>query len=196
MRTFKSTLILMMINLVTAEAQEVLRKYVVLYKGEDIGVMQLKQTIAGDTVLYKMTSDIRSRFIFKITVKSVEESTFQNGKLVYSAVDRTVNGNQKVKRQTTAGNKVYTLNKEGKPGVIYDECINYNLMSLYCQEPVNMARVYSDNYQQFLPITKINAHTYKIELPDGNYNHYIYNKGICVKVDVFNNLYNMELVLR
>ncbi|HMF71688.1 MAG TPA: DUF6134 family protein [Flavitalea sp.] len=196
MRIFKFTLILMMITLVTAEAQEILRNYIVLYKGEDIGVMQLKQTIAGDTVLYKMTSDIRTRFIFNITVKSVEESTFQNGKLVYSAVNRTVNGNQKVKRQTTAGNKVYTLNKEGKPGIIYDECINYNLMSLYCREPVNIARVYSDNYQQFLPITKINAHTYKIELPDGNYNHYIYNRGICVKVDVFNNLYNMELVLR
>ena len=196
MRIFNFILILMMINLVTAEAQEVLRNYIVLYKGEDIGVMQLKQTIVGDTILYKMTSDIRTRFIFRITVKSVEESTFQNGKLVYSAVDRTVNGNQKVKRQTTAGNKVYTLNKEGKPGVIYSECINYNLMSLYCQEPVNIARVYSDNYQQFLPITKINAHTYKIELPDGNYNHYIYNRGICVKVDVFSNLYNMELVLR
>ena len=196
MRAYNLTLLLILFILVRSDAQEVLRNYVVLYKGEDIGIIKLKQTTRGDSVLYKMTSDIKTRFIFKITVKSEEESTFHGGKLLYSAVNRTVNGDEKVKRQTIAGNNVYTLNKEGKPGIIYSEIINYNLMSLYCKEPVNIASVYSDNHQQFLPIRKINDHTYKIDLPDGNYNHYIYNNGICVKVDVFSTLFNMELVLR
>ena len=90
-------------------AQQNLSTYVVRYKGEDVGTVKLHQVIKGDTVHYRMTSDIKTRFIFTIRVKSVEESVFQNGRLVYSAVNRSVNGNEKVKKQTTAGNKVYTL---------------------------------------------------------------------------------------
>jgi hypothetical protein len=177
-------------------AQQNLSTYVVRYKGEDVGTVKLLQVIKGDTIHYRMTSDIKTRFIFTIRVKSVEESVFQNGRLVYSAVNRSVNGNQKVKKQTTAGNKVYTLSDDGKSILLYHEGIGYNLMRMYCLEPVNISKVYSDNYQKFLPIIKIKPHTYKIVLPDGNYNYYSYTNGICSKVEVFNTLYNMEMNLR
>ncbi|HTE23551.1 DUF6134 family protein [Flavitalea sp.] len=177
-------------------AQQNISTYVVRYKGEDIGTLKLQQTVRGDTIHYRMTSDIKTRFIFNIHVKSVEESVFQNGRLLYSAVNRTVNGDEKVKKQTKAGNKIYTLSDEGKSVVLYQESIGYNLMRMYCLEPVNISKVYSDNYQKFLPITKIKAHTYKVVLPDGNYNYYSYTNGICSKVEVFNPLYNMEMNLR
>ncbi|RYY16189.1 MAG: hypothetical protein EOO04_27375 [Chitinophagaceae bacterium] len=178
------------------QAQQNFRTYVVRYKGQDVGTVKLQQTIKGDTIHYKMTSDIKTRFIFNIRVKSVEESLFQNGRLIYSAVNRTVNGDEKVKKQTLAGNKFYTLSDDGKSVVMYNESIGYNLMRMYCLEPVNISKVYSDNYQKFLPITKIKQHTYKVVLPDGNYNYYSYSNGICSKVEVFNTIYNMEMNLK
>jgi uncharacterized protein DUF6134 len=180
----------------SACAQDGTRMYSVRYKGEDIGIVRLTQSTNGKTLNYKMTSDIRTRFLFRISVKSVEESTFENGRLVYSMVNRTVNGNEKARRLTKAGDKVYNITAEGKSAVLKNEAIGYNLMRLYCVEPLNITRVYSDNYQQFLAITIIRPHTYKVELPDGNYNHYTYTNGICSKVEIFNPLYNMELILK
>jgi hypothetical protein len=179
-----------------AGAQHYMSIYVVRYKGEDVGTVKLQQIIKGDTVHYRMTSDIKTRFIFRIRVKSVEESVFQNGRLIYSAVNRSVNGDEKVKKQTKAGNKVYTLSDDGKSVLLYNESIGYNLMRMYCLEPVNISKVYSDNYQKFLPVTQIKPHTYKVVLPDGNYNYYSYTNGICSKVEVFNTLYNMEMNLK
>ena len=177
-------------------AQKNVRTYIVNYKGEDIGTLKLLETISGDSVHYKMTSDIKTKFIFTIHVKSFEESMFKNGRLVYSVVNRTVNGNEKVKRQTLAGANNYTLSNDGKSIILNNSRIGYNLMQMYCIEPVNTTKVYSDNYQQFLPITKIRPHTYKVLLPDGNYNYYSYTNGVCTKVEVFNTMYKMEMRLR
>ena len=177
-------------------AQQNMSTYIVRYKGDDIGTLKLQQTVKGDTIHYRMTSDIKTRFIFNIRVKSVEESEFQKGRLIYSAVNRTVNGDEKVKKQTRAGNKIYTLSDDENSVVLHNESIGYNLMKMYCLEPVNISKVYSDNYQKFLPITKIKPHTYKVVLPDGNYNYYSYTNGICSKVEVFNTLYHMEMHLK
>ena len=189
-------LLILILFVLRLSAQQNLSTYVVRYKGDDIGTLKLQQTVKGDTIHYRMTSDIKTRFIFNIRVKSFEESEFQKGRLIYSAVNRTVNGDEKVKKQTRAGNKIYTLSDEGKSVVLYNESIGYNLMRMYCLEPLNISKVYSDNYQKFLPITKIKPHTYKVVLPDGNYNYYSYTNGICSKVEVFNTLYNMEMHLK
>jgi hypothetical protein len=186
----------MMIVSSTVIAQDKTRVYTVRYKGDDIGTVHVTQTIKGDTTRYKMMSDVRTRFLFRITVKIVEESTFQNGKLVYSAVNRVVNGNEKAKKQTRAVHNDYSITAEGKSSLLKNEAIGYNLMRLYCVEPLTINKVYSDNYQKFLPISRIRPHTYKVVLPDGNYNHYTYTNGICTRVEVFSSLYNMEMILR
>lgn len=177
-------------------AQQQVRTYIVNYKGDDIGTIRLQQQVNGDTVNYKMSSDIKTRFIFTIHVKSFEESMFKNGRLIFSTVNRTVNGDEKVKRHTRAASNSYTLTNGERSVVLHNESIGYNLMRMYCVEPVNINRVYSDNYQKFLPVTKIRQHTYKVELPDGNYNYYSYTNGICTKVEVFNTMYKMEMNLK
>jgi hypothetical protein len=196
MRTNLFLTALLMIVTVAVTAQDKTRIYSVRYKGNDIGTLHLIQSVSGDTVRYKMTSDVKTRFLFRITVKTVEESTFQNGRLIYSAVNRVVNGNEKARKQTRAGHSDYTITAEGKSSLLKNEAIGYNLMRLYCVEPLTINKVYSDNYQQFLPIVRIRPHTYKVVLPDGNYNHYTYTNGICSKVEIFNTLYNMEMILR
>ena len=196
MRVSSTAILYILLFLQGLNAQQKTNIYNVIYKGDNVGNVQLIQSIHGDSIHYKMTSDIRTKFLFTIRVKSFEESAFKNGRLLYSAVNRTVNGDEKVKKQTRAGNRIYTLSGDGREAVLHNDGITYNLMRMYCLEPVNMNQVYSDNYQRFLKITKIKAHTYKVDLPDGNYNYYTYANGVCSKVEVFSSLYNMELVLR
>lgn len=183
------------LNTLTLSAQQQLSVYQVKYKGERVGTVNLLKEKQGEKLYYKMTSDIKARFIFSIRVKTSQESIFENGRLTYSTVSRNVNGNEKSLRETKSADNTYLLIKEGKSSTLTHKAITYNVMSLYYQEPVNISKVYSDNYQQFLSLKKIKPHTYKMELPDGNYNYYTYTNGVCTRVDVFSTMYNMEMHL-
>ncbi|RYG31927.1 MAG: hypothetical protein EOO01_34840, partial [Chitinophagaceae bacterium] len=88
----KSLVVIVLLVCCVAKSQEHEKLYSVMYKGDDIGTVRLKQSNSSDTFHYRIISDINTRFIVKICVKSVEESVFKNDRLIYSTVNRTVNG--------------------------------------------------------------------------------------------------------
>jgi hypothetical protein len=55
--------------------------------------------------------------------------------------------------------------------------------------------VYSDNFQQYVPVTKVSANKYKISFPNGNYNYYTYKNGVCTTVDISQTLYDIQFRL-
>jgi hypothetical protein len=177
-------------------AQEQTREYNVSYKGSNVGSMQLYQNKTGANVYMKMVSNVQMNFIVNIKVNTEEESFFQSGKLIYSNVSRKVNGKEKADKQTKATGDIYQTSSDGKPGSINNKLIDYNFILLYCNEPVNIQIVYSDNFQQFLQIQKVSDHKYKIELPDGNYNYYSFQNGICSNVEVHHTFYTIQITLK
>lgn len=179
----------------TLFSQELTHKYVVLYKDDNVGSMQLYIKKSGDDMYMKMVSSVKMRFIFSVNVKSEEEASFKSGRLVFSKICRQVNGKQKVNNQTKAVGDSYQISGDGKTGYIHSKLIDYNLLLLYNHEPVNIPVVYSDNFQQFLAIIKTAEHAYKIELPDGNYNNYFFKDGICNKVEVHHSFYTITMKL-
>jgi hypothetical protein len=179
----------------TLFSQELTHKYAVLYKGDNVGTMQLYVKKSGDEVYMKMVSSVQMRFVFKIDLKSEEEASFKSGRLVFSKIRRQVNGKEKVNNQTMAAGDVYQTSADGKTGCIHSKAIDYNLLLLYNHEPLNITTVYSDNFQQFLTIIKTAEHAYKIELPDGNYNDYFFKDGICNKVEVHHSFYTITMKL-
>ncbi len=176
------------------QAQVQTREYNVSYKGDNVGNMQLYQNKTGENVYMKMVSNVQMNFIINIKVNTEEESLFQSGKLIYSNVSRKVNGKEKLNKQTKATGDTYQTSSDGKPGPINNKLIDYNFNLLYCIEPVNIQIVYSDNFQQFLQIQKVSK--YKIELPDGNYNYYSFQNGICNKVEVHHTFYTIQITLK
>ena len=79
--------------------------------------------------------------------------------------------------------------------VIKDYPISYNMLSLYSKEPVNISTVYSDNFEKFLSIQKLDTHKYRITLPDDNYNIYHYIDGVLNRVEVHHTFYTVNFVL-
>ena len=175
--------------------QEQFRQYSIIYKGDKVGTMQYYQRVKADTSYFKIISDVKMRFLFQVAVFSMEESYFNNGRMTYSNFFRDVNGTRKASRQTRAANNNYQAYADGKQVASYPGTIEYNVAHLYCQEPVNIRSVYSDAFQQFLVIEKVENHKYKIRLPDGNYNHYSYLNGICYQIDVHQALYDLQIVM-
>ncbi|HTS45329.1 MAG TPA: DUF6134 family protein [Puia sp.] len=176
-------------------AQEQTFHYDVLHDGEVKGAVTLYQKTDGQNVHIKIESEVRIRFFIRIIVKSVEEAVFRNGILVYSSLCRHVNGDEKINVQLQSTGLSYTLN--GKTNVSNPPAypISNSILSLYYQEPVNVSRVYSDNFQQYVEVKKVSYNKYQVIFPNGHSNYYSYANGICSYVEVNQPLYNVQFRL-
>lgn len=185
---------ILLVSLISANlfAQEKTITYNILQNDNVIGQMQFNQKRIGDDLYLKMTSRVKARLVFAICIDSEENSHFNNNKLISSSLSRYTNGKQKAKKQTLLLNNNYQAKSEDKT-IVINNTINYNLMLLYCNEPVNLSQVYSDNYQQFLEIRKIGPHAYRVALPDGNYNDYTFDNGECREVEIHHSLFTIKI---
>jgi len=190
------TLIVLCLFYFTSYGQVRTLDYIVSYRGKNVGSMQLYQSQTGESVYMKAVVNVKMNLIINIKVNTEEESMFQSGKLVYSNLSRTVNGKEKANKQTKAIADAYQTFSFGKPGSVNNEAIDYNFNLLYCIEPVNKQIIYSDNFQQFINIQKISEHKYKMELPDGNYNYYSFQNGICSKAELHHTFYTVYVTLK
>jgi len=190
-----SATVLFLIIWTMAFAQDQTLNYNVLHGGRTVGHMKLEQRKDGDDVFLKIASDVKMRFLFSINVNIQEDAHYRNGKLMSSHVLRKVNGKQKADKITRACDGCYQLTDDGKVRSFDQKQINNNLTMMYLKEPVGLSQVYSDNFQQFVQVKQVDSHTYRINLPDGNYNFYTYSNGVCSKVDIHHSLYTIQIQL-
>jgi len=185
--------VLLVLNF-TAFASKLTQVYHIKHNGEIIGKLSFSQNIEGENTYLKITSQISTRFVFKIDVQTEDLAHFKNGRLISSDVSRLVNGKAKERKKTIFQNDAYQLQTGNKFNSL-NQPIGYNMMLLYTTEPVSINQVYSDNFQCFLPVKKQAAHQYRVNLPDGNYNDYYFENGVCKLVVVNHSLYTIKMEL-
>lgn len=182
-----SILLLVFCSLGTAKAETT--KFAIKRNGVVIGQMAFSCRQEGENVFYQIHSSVNTRFLFKINVETQDYAHFKQGKLFSSSVKRLVNGTQKEPKETKWINNSYQTSR----GLVIKEPINYNMMLLYAKEPTNMKEVYSDNFQCFVPIKKLGEHRYRVNLPDGNYNEYFFENGVCKAIIVKHSMYSIQM---
>jgi hypothetical protein len=180
----------------TTSSQEKKLEYQIKRNGAIVGNVSFTQSLAGNRVTLKMKSEVKTRFIFTFTAKAKEESIYDNGILTWSSIYRKMNGAVKADKKMKAVGNSYTIYKDNKTETVNQYPIYYNMLSIYTIEPATLSKVYSDNFQQFLDIKTVKDHHYKIEFPDGNYNEYFYEKGICSKIKIHHSLYSATIELK
>ncbi len=178
-----------------AFSQEKKLEYQIKRNGDVVGNIRFKQNITGSRTTLLLESEVKTRFIFTFTARAKEETIFDNGIMTWSSIYRKMNGNVKADKKTKANGNSYTVYKGSKTETLNNYPIHYNMLSIYVLEPVNISKVYSDNFQQLVDIHKLAEHHYKIKFPDGNYNEYFYSNGICTKVQVHHSLYSATIEL-
>jgi len=180
---------------IVTRAQEKNLSYTVNKNGSKIGRMCLKEIKEGSTVSLRMQSDIKTSFILTFSAKGIEEAKYDGGVLVYSSVYQKLNGNEKVNKQIRFVNDTYIINNKGKEEKLANVKIYYNLVCIYSHEPTTASLIFSDRYQQFLAVQKIEEHHYRIRFPDGSANDYWFENGVCKKIEIDHKLYSaiMEL---
>jgi hypothetical protein len=176
--------------------QEKKLEYHIKRNGDIVGNIQVKQTTSGNRTILSMESEVSTRFIFQFTAKAKEETIYDNGIMTWSSIYRKMNGNVKADKKTKANGGSYTIFNGNKTETLNNYPIRYNMLSIYSTEPVNISKVYSDNFQRVLDIQKLNSNHYKIKFPDGNYNEYYYEHGDCAKVEIHHRLYQATIELK
>jgi len=195
-KTFSILLIAVLSIAFSAAAQEKKLQYNIKRNGDVVGNIHFIQTISGSRTTLKMESEVNTRFIFSFKAKAKEEAIYDNGIMTWSSIYRQMNGNVKADKKTKANGTAYTVFKGSKTETVANYPIRYNMLSVYIVEPLNVAQVYSDNFQKQVDIQKLAEHHYKIKFPDGNYNEYFYTNGICSKVVVHHSLYSAIIELK
>jgi len=176
-------------------AQEKKLSYTVKRNGSTIGHMYVNEIKDGSSISLKLQSDIKTSFIISFSAKGIEEAQYDSGILVYSSVYQTLNGNEKLNKQIRYVNNSYIISDNGRQEKLHHTKIYYNLVCIYNHEPVTTAIVFSDKYQRFLPIQKIEGHHYRIRFPDGSANDYWFENGVCKKIEVDHKLYSATMEL-
>jgi hypothetical protein len=178
-----------------ANTQEKKLEYTIKRNGDLVGSIHFIHGIAGNKTVLTMESEVNTRSILNLKTKTKEETIFDKGIMTWSSIFRKLNGNVKVDKKTRANGSTYTVYKGNKTETLDNYPIHYNMLSVYISEPVNITKVYSDNFQQQIGIQKIADHHYKIKFPDGNFNEYFYTDGVCSKIEIHHRLYSASIEL-
>ena len=191
-----SLLVVLLGTMTSINAQQKKLEYNIKRNGDVVGNIHFIQGIVGNRTTLTMESEVNTRFIFNFKARAKEEVIYDNGIMTWSSIFRKLNGNVKVDKKTKANGSAYTVYKGSKKETLNNYPIRYNMLSVYIIEPLNITKVYSDNFQQLINIQKIADHHYKIKFPDGNYNEYFYTNGVCSKIEIHHSLYSATIELR
>ena len=183
-------------TMTSINAQQKKLEYHIKRNGDVVGNIHFNQGIVGNRTVLTMESEVNPRFIFNFKAKAKEEVIYDNGIMTWSSIFRKLNGSVKVDKKTKANGNAYTVYKGSKTETLHNYPIRYNMLSVYISEPVNITKVYSDNFQQQIDIQKIADHHYKIKFPDGTYNEYFYTNGVCSKIEIHHSMYSATIELR
>ena len=187
--------ILLCLLLLKSNAQESIFEYEVIRNNKVIGHTVVTAIKKPGRVTYKVAADISVSFIKDFKAVSEEETVFENGIMTSSFFNRSLNGEIKGKRKTQRIDSVYQIVEDGTKSLHKLGKINLTISSLYLNEPINSKRIYSDNHQQWLNLTEIKSHSYRLDLPDGNHTLYHFENGICVRIDIYQTFFNARLLL-
>ena len=186
---------LLCLLMIKSIAQQATFEYDVFRNNKVIGRTVVTGIKTAGKVTYKVSAEIKVSFIKDFKAISEEETVFENGVMVSSLFSRSLNGEVKGKRNTLLIDSVYQIVEDGKKSLHKLGKINLNISGLYLNEPLNTRRIYSDNHRQWLKITPIKVHSYRIDLPDGNHTLYHFENGICVSIDIYQTFFTARLVL-
>ena len=193
-KAFCLLMYLLPLNTFPVSAQKLNLDYKVVNNGNTIGWVKIQRINNGSASSIVLTSEVKRRIIFLLTVEEKQDAYFNAGGMINSSIYRKVNDNVKMDQQTIYKGNYYEIKNPKTSDRIVIQQVQYNLLSMYIKEPVNIEQVYSETFQRYLAIEPKGNSVYKLKLPDGNTNYYYYEYGICSKVVMEHTLFTIEFV--
>jgi len=180
---------------IVLSAQHSVRRYKIMRNGSEVGWTTVEKQTDSNTTTITMANEVNIRILLVSYASAAKETSwFRDGKLEHSYYYRKTNGNIKADRHTYRVGDSYEVGETKKVKLNIAPVV-YNTLCMYFQEPIGRPRVYSDNHQCFLDITKKSDGGYSYASSDGTTNTFYYRGGICYKVEIHHSFYSATLLL-
>lgn len=179
-----------------AFSQERVLHYTIKRGGDAVGLMTVSEIKEGNRIALKLQSAVKTSLLFTINVKALEEAVYENGVLTYSRFYQKVNSSERANTHIRASGAAYKVTSKQETAVLKQYPITYNMVCLYTMEPLHVRNIFMDKHRQFVPIEMTGPHRYKITFPDGGYNEYWYQNGICIRIKMNSTWFNIEMELK
>mgnify|MGYP007000749134 CR=1 FL=1 len=158
-------------------------KFDVVHNGDSVGSLLIEQRIHGNQTTYTLTSNVSVQFLFEFLVEEQIIDVFNEGVLEHSSHQRHVNGVLKATHALTRkADKYQVVDKDNHFHQIQDKILA-TVVSIYFDEPLQVEKVYSQNYRKLLQLEKTGAGCYQIHLPNGTSSKYRYRLGVLTEVE-------------
>lgn len=159
-----------------------------------IGTIEINQYTSGDSIIYKVESNIKAKYLLNFKISGSEKSIYKDDVLVYSSVYRTLNNKVKASHNISYNGGRYKLDAFGKVRFLSLKAIEQNLILLYFKEPKDITSIYCDNLSQMVHVKSLGNDKYRVDFEKGSYNIFHYQNGHCVKIEAYSSLFNVTLI--
>jgi hypothetical protein len=169
--------------------------YSIIKGNSTIGSIRIDRSTKNDFTEYSFESTAKLNLLLSFEVYDRMRVLFRGPQLIQAKLYRTLNGKVKVDNTATWNGSSYRLfDKDGHTGSI-DHQIYATTASLYFFEPLNSHAVFSEKFQQMIPIKRVGEKKYALQLPNGNKVTYTYSNGICSLVEADTDWASVKFVL-
>jgi hypothetical protein len=177
-------------------AQGVKYTYEITRNGKNAGKVTIIHTREGSRDQLHLEAFIKTNLVIGIRVKNIEKIISENGKIIQSSFQRTINSGNSVSRTTKFNQDHYMIENNGSTRKLDVSNIKLNMATIYVKEPSDETMIYSDAAEKFLQVKQLSSGVYQVSLPDGGVNIYHYQNKICRKIEVKQKLFHAEIHLR
>lgn len=188
-------LLVVVFSSIKANSQNNSEIYNIRAMGMNVGTITVNQEKNGNKLNVEAISEVEVRIIFKIKVKYIQTSVYENGELVTSSLKTYKKDKVNSDTRLTKNGNGYILDKDGEKSQIND-LIKYSGSLLYFNEPTNVKNLYFEINGEKTTVKLIGNHKYEIPDPqNGNLNEYEYKNGILSKAVIKHTMANVYLEL-
>ncbi len=164
-----------------------------IFRGnKEIGRIDAKKADGAGSTIYTVTSEASMRIISRFERKSSTSVIWKEDQLRSSEIRETMNGKLKQHRTTERNGARYACKKNGEKDPFYiNGPVRFCTSMLYFQEPRGHDRLFAESHQAICPLERIEPGIYKLTLPQGRINHYVYESGMLKEIRVFRKMINL-----
>lgn len=176
-------------------AQEKTLQYDVTRNGNVIGYVKVLEKINEREAYWELKSDVNTKFILSYSNYISDIVLFNDGVMVFGQYYQKEN-NKETKWKIRADGNYFKMVSNGKADSQSFMAVHNHYLQLFFHCPGPVTKIFSNHFHQFLELKKVAENKYSLALPDGDYNYYTYENGICSRVDIERTFFTIHFVLR
>lgn len=188
----KNIFFILFFSLLTLQLNAQTVKFNIIKGDDNIGEIIAKKTSLKTGDSYHVTSKATFRVVWKYVRETITKVQFSGKHMTTSDSKLSMNKEMKEHSITTKNGNSYSCTKKpDNEKFTLSKSITYCSSMLYFTEPKNRTSIFAESYQKMCKLELISTGIYKLYLPEGKINHYVYKNGKLQEIRVFRTIVDL-----